>query len=96
LDYGKILHETWILKKRVSNKISTPYIDFLYSEARRLGAIGGRQIGAGGGGFMVLFCEPDKQVTLRNSETFKNMLFVPFLFERNDKCGSRIISNNGD
>ena len=96
LDYGKILHETWMLKKKVSNKISTPYIDFIYSEALRLGCIGGRLIGSGNAGFMVLFCEPDKQSALRNSETFKNMLFVPFLFERNDRCGTKIIANNGD
>jgi D-glycero-alpha-D-manno-heptose-7-phosphate kinase len=96
LDYGKILHETWSLKKRVSKKISTPYIDFIYSEAIRLGAIGGRVLGAGNGGFMVLFCEPDKQMHLRNSETFKNMLFVPFLFEKDTPMGSRIISSNGD
>jgi D-glycero-alpha-D-manno-heptose-7-phosphate kinase len=96
LDYGKILHQTWTLKKRVSTKISTPYIDFIYNEALRLGAIGGRQLGAGGGGFFVLFCEPDKQIMLRNSDTFKNMLFVPFSFERNDKCGSRIVSSNGE
>jgi D-glycero-alpha-D-manno-heptose-7-phosphate kinase len=96
LDYGRILHETWQLKKSLSKKISTPYIDFIYSKALEYGASGGRLIGSGNAGFMVLFCEPDKQIALRNSEVFKGLLFVPIKFETSESCGSRILSMNGD
>jgi len=95
LDYGRILHETWQLKKKLSKKISTPYIDFIYSKALEYGASGGRLIGSGNAGFMVLFCEPDKQIALRNSEVFKGLLFVPIKFEVGDKVGTTIVTNNG-
>jgi D-glycero-alpha-D-manno-heptose-7-phosphate kinase len=97
LDYGQILKETWNLKKKLSKSISSSYLDFLNNEAIKYGATSCRIIGAGGGGFMLIFCTPDKQITLRNSDTFKNMLFVPFRFETDrENCGSRIISANGD
>jgi D-glycero-alpha-D-manno-heptose-7-phosphate kinase len=97
LDYGEILKETWVLKRRLSKNISSSYLDFLNNEAIKYGAIATRILGAGGGGFMLIFCTPDNQIRLRNSDTFKNMVFIPFSFETNiDKCGSRIVDNNGD
>ena len=95
-DYGKIMHETWNMKKKLSNKISSPYIDYIYKRALECGATGGRLIGAGSSGFMALFCEPDKQINLRNSDPFKGLLFVPFKFETGENVGSRIVSQNGD
>jgi D-glycero-alpha-D-manno-heptose-7-phosphate kinase len=90
-DFGQLLNEAWLAKKQLSNSITTPYIDFLYDNALKAGAIGGKVVGAGGGGFMLLFCEPDKQEAVKNA--LKGLLFVPFKFE--DK-GSQIILNNGN
>jgi D-glycero-alpha-D-manno-heptose-7-phosphate kinase len=55
-DFAEILHEEWEAKKRTSDAVTTPLIDEMYSEARRLGAVGGKVSGAGGGGFLFLYC----------------------------------------
>lgn len=57
IDFGRLLHETWMLKRNLSDRITTPEIDAIYDRARSAGAIGGKVLGAGGGGFMV-FCVP--------------------------------------
>ena len=88
---GYMFNDAWKYKKSLSNAISTPYIDFLYDNALKAGAIGGKVLGAGGGGFMLLFCEPEKQLQVK--EALKGSLFVPFHFE--DK-GSQVILNNGN
>ncbi|KKW46711.1 MAG: kinase [Candidatus Liptonbacteria bacterium RIFCSPLOWO2_01_FULL_56_20] len=85
-DFGKLLHETWILKRGLSGKISNPQIDDIYEAARNAGAIGGKLLGAGGGGFMLLFVTPEKQARVR--EALKNYTFVPVKFETE---GSQII-----
>jgi D-glycero-alpha-D-manno-heptose-7-phosphate kinase len=85
-DFGRLLHESWLLKRSLTDKISTSLIDDIYDAARKAGAIGGKLLGAGGGGFVVLFAEPDKQKMIRNS--LKDFLHVPFKFE---KSGSEII-----
>ena len=69
-DFGKLLHETWILKRGLSGKISNPQIDDIYEAARNAGAIGGKLLGAGGGGFMLLFVTPEKQARVREAENF--------------------------
>lgn len=58
-DFAEILHEEWQAKKRTSDAVTTPAIDEMYEEARRLGAVGGKVSGAGGGGFMFLYCPFD-------------------------------------
>jgi len=63
---GLLLHEGWQAKKQVSKKISTGRIDELYDAARRSGALGGKITGAGGGGFLLLYCRPEHQPRLRN------------------------------
>lgn len=60
-DLGEILHEEWLYKKATSSSISTAEIDYLYSEARAYGALGGKVSGAGGGGFMYLLCPYDRK-----------------------------------
>jgi D-glycero-alpha-D-manno-heptose-7-phosphate kinase len=55
-EFGNLLHEAWIFKKKMSPKISNAYIDSLYEEARKHGAMGGKIMGAGGGGFMLFYC----------------------------------------
>ncbi len=85
-DFGKLLHESWTIKRSLTDKISTPQIDKIYNEARDAGALGGKLLGAGGGGFMLFFVEPDKQAAVK--ERLKNFLYVPFKF---DTTGSQII-----
>jgi D-glycero-alpha-D-manno-heptose-7-phosphate kinase len=60
-DFGALLHEGWMLKRRLSSKITTPWIDDVYERARQAGAIGGKLLGAGGGGFLLLYVEPDNR-----------------------------------
>lgn len=85
-EFGKLLHESWLLKRQISAKISPSYIDAIYNKARLAGAIGGKLLGAGGGGFMLFFVEPQykKQVC----DALKDLLLVPFQFEGS---GSQII-----
>jgi len=85
-DFGRLLHESWKIKRSLTDKISTPEIDDIYNAAYKAGAIGGKLLGAGGGGFMILFVEPDKQSRVKKS--LKNVLHVPFKFEN---AGSEII-----
>lgn len=84
--FGKLLHETWRLKRSLTTQVSTPHIDDLYDTARRAGAIGGKLLGAGGGGFMLFFAQPQRQGRVR--EALGRLLHVPFSFERS---GSQII-----
>jgi D-glycero-alpha-D-manno-heptose-7-phosphate kinase len=88
-NFGKLLDETWKLKKSLSNKISNSAIDNIYQIAQRKGAIGGKILGAGGGGFMLLFVPPEKQEKIR--EELKGLLEVPFDFESG---GNQIIYYN--
>jgi D-glycero-alpha-D-manno-heptose-7-phosphate kinase len=66
--------------------VSTPEIDHLYEEALRVGAVGGKVLGAGGGGFLLLFVKPDLQQKVR--ERLKHLVHVPFRFE---DSGSRVV-----
>ena len=84
--FGKLLDDGWQLKRSLSNKVSTPEIDAIYDTAKKAGALGGKLLGAGGGGFVLLFVPPEKQPTVR--EKLKDYLFVPFKFEDQ---GSQII-----
>jgi len=84
--FGELLHESWLAKKSLSSNVTNSEVDQLYQEARAAGAIGGKLIGAGGGGFMLLFVPPGRQKKVR--ERLNNLLFVPFKFEFS---GSQII-----
>jgi D-glycero-alpha-D-manno-heptose-7-phosphate kinase len=59
--FGQLLDQEWQCKKRLSNRISNPELDHLYSKAREVGAVGGKITGAGGGGFMMLYCHYDRR-----------------------------------
>jgi len=85
-DFGRLLHESWMIKRTITNKITTPIIDKIYKKAMNAGAIGGKLIGAGGGGFILFFVEPKKQNRVKKE--LKNLLHVPFRFEN---TGSQII-----
>lgn len=84
--FGRLLHEAWELKRSLSSRISTPTIDAMYAAARRAGAIGGKLLGAGGGGFLLLFAKPEDHRRIRGA--LPGCLNVPFRF---DYQGSQII-----
>ncbi|NQT46475.1 MAG: kinase [Candidatus Omnitrophica bacterium] len=85
-DFGKLLHENWLIKRSLSEKISTGIIDAIYSAAREEGALGGKLLGAGGGGFMIIFARPEDHPKIK--KRLDNLLCVPFQFET---LGSQII-----
>jgi len=87
--FGRLLHESWQLKRSLSDVISTPHIDAIYEAAREAGALGGKILGAGGGGFMLIYADPAKHATIK--ERLKSLLHVPFKFE---KGGTEIIYNH--
>ena len=78
-DFGRLLHESWGLKRSLASQISNPSIDEFYAKARQAGAIGGKITGAGGGGFLLLFCAPDKQDMVR--EVLGELVELPFHLE---------------
>lgn len=85
-DFGRLLHETWMIKRSLTDKISNQQIDKIYDDALNAGALGGKLLGAGGGGFVLFFVEPEFQPEVR--EKLKYLLSVPFKFEY---LGSQII-----
>jgi D-glycero-alpha-D-manno-heptose-7-phosphate kinase len=85
-DFGRLLHDQWMLKREMSSRISTPEIDRIYETAMKAGALGGKLLGAGSGGFMMMFVEPDNQKAV--AQSLDKLLHVPFRF---DTLGSQII-----
>ena len=75
-EFGKMLHESWKLKRTLSNNITNSSIDDIYEAGLRAGALGGKLLGAGGGGFMLFFVPPGQQKTLR--KRLQNLLCIPF------------------
>lgn len=78
-DFGRLLNETWKLKKQTGKAVSTSKIDELYEIAMNAGALGGKLLGAGGGGFLVFYVQKDKQEKVK--EALKDLLYIPFNFE---------------
>ncbi|HEY92059.1 MAG TPA: GHMP kinase [Dehalococcoidia bacterium] len=87
-EFGEMLHEGWTLKKQLSSKISSGDIDDMYLTARKAGATGGKVAGAGGGGFLLLYCPVAKRDNVRAS--MRKLREMPFQFH-ND--GSKVIFN---
>ncbi len=85
-DFGRLLHENWILKKSLSDKVSTQHIDEIYDKGMAAGALGGKILGAGGGGFILFYIAPEKKEQLKNA--LAPLLHVPFRF---DTLGSQVI-----
>lgn len=85
-DFGSLLHESWKLKRSLTSRISTPVIDEIYETARKAGAIGGKLLGAGGGGFFLIFARPGDHPRIKKA--LQSLLQVPFSFET---MGSQII-----
>ena len=83
---GKLMHESWKLKRSLSAKVSTPKIDEIYEAGIKAGATGGKILGAGGGGFILFFAEPKNHKKIR--ERLKSLVHVAFHF---DDVGSKIV-----
>ena len=79
--FGKLLHEGWVEKKKYSKHISNPFIDKLYEKALHAGAIGGKISGAGGGGHMVFYCYPDKEINVKEALASMGATHIPFSFD---------------
>lgn len=84
--FGKLLHEAWQVKRSLSPKVSNSNIEEIYDQAMAAGALGGKLIGAGGGGFMLLFARPEDQNRIK--EKLSKLICVPFQFEFS---GSQVI-----
>ena len=85
-EFGKLLDYTWKLKRQIGSAISTDRIDMLYEKGIAAGAIGGKLLGAGGGGFLVFYVEPDKKQAVM--QAMSELMYIPFEFENG---GTRVI-----
>ncbi len=85
-EFGKLLHESWEIKKSLSDKVSNLLINETYEAARSAGALGGKVLGAGGGGFVIFFVKPKDQKAVKAK--LKNLVHVPFKFEN---TGSKVV-----
>jgi D-glycero-alpha-D-manno-heptose-7-phosphate kinase len=85
-EIGELLHESWMLKRGLAEGVTTGLVDEIYQAGREAGAIGGKLLGAGGGGFILFFVEKHNQPTLR--ERLKDLIEVSFMV---DRAGSTIV-----
>jgi D-glycero-alpha-D-manno-heptose-7-phosphate kinase len=79
-DVGRLLDDSWRLKRSLTPRVSSAAIDAMYDAGLRAGATGGKLMGAGAGGFLVLFAEPDRHPAVRAA--LDGLLEVPFAFDR--------------
>lgn len=85
-NFGKLLDHTWKLKRQIGAAVSTNSIDTLYDKGIKAGALGGKLLGAGGGGFLVFYVQPEYQENVKNA--MKELMYIPFAFEDG---GTRVI-----
>ena len=85
-DFGRLLDHTWKLKRQTGSAVSTNSIDELYEKGMQAGALGGKLLGAGGGGFLVFYVQPEYQKAVK--EAMKDLMYIPFKFEDG---GTRVI-----
>ena len=85
-EFGRLLDHTWKLKRQTGKAVSTDGIDALYEKGIKAGALGGKLLGAGGGGFLLFYVKPENRKAM--FEAFKNLLYIPFEFENG---GTRVI-----
>lgn len=85
-DFGYLLDYTWRLKRQTGSAISTSSIDELYQRGIKAGALGGKLLGAGGGGFLIFYVQPEKREAVRNA--LSGCMHIPFEFENG---GTRVI-----
>lgn len=85
-DFGRMLDHTWKLKRKTGAAVSTTSIDELYAKGMDAGALGGKLLGAGGGGFLVFYVRPERQDSVRRA--MRDLMYIPFEFEDG---GTRVI-----
>lgn len=85
-NFGRLLDYTWKLKRQTGSAVSTNSIDALYEKGMQAGALGGKLLGAGGGGFLVFYVQPEFQKAVK--EAMKDLMYIPFKFEDG---GTRVI-----
>ena len=85
-EFGCLLDHTWRLKRQTGSAVSTNSIDELYAKGIKAGALGGKLLGAGGGGFLVFYVQPEKQDSVRWA--MRDLMYIPFEFEEG---GTRVI-----
>lgn len=85
-DFGRLLDHTWRLKRQTGAAVSTDSIDGLYAKGLEAGALGGKLLGAGGGGFLVFYVQPEYRESVRKA--MQDLLYIPFEFETG---GTRVI-----
>jgi D-glycero-alpha-D-manno-heptose-7-phosphate kinase len=85
-EFGKLLNQSWQFKRQLSDRVSTPEIDSIYDESMKAGAIGGKILGAGGGGFFLIFAKPERHEAIRSA--LNGLIHVPFKF---DNSGSKVV-----
>lgn len=85
-DFGRLLDITWKLKRQTGPAVSTDSIDMLYAKGIKAGALGGKLLGAGGGGFLIFYVQPEKQDLVR--QAMKELMYIPFKFENS---GTQVI-----
>jgi D-glycero-alpha-D-manno-heptose-7-phosphate kinase len=85
-EFGRLLHESWKIKRTLTHKISNASIDEIYEAGMSAGALGGKLLGAGGGGFMLFFVPPERREALRTR--LKKLLCIPFAFSNR---GSHVV-----
>lgn len=85
-EFGRLLDHTWKLKRQTGAAVSTDSIDGLYAKGIKAGALGGKLLGAGGGGFLVFYVQPEYQKAVK--EAMSDLMYIPFEFENG---GTRII-----
>ncbi len=89
-EFGKLLHEHWLEKKKISEKMSSSHIDMWYEKALTHGALGGKLMGAGGGGFLLFCCKNGKRRELRSALEKEGLRYMDFQF---DWEGSKVLVN---
>jgi D-glycero-alpha-D-manno-heptose-7-phosphate kinase len=90
-EFGALLHKGWLIKRGLSSKIAPPWVDEAYERARAAGAVGGKLLGAGGGGFLLIFVSPENRQ--RVYAALGDMKIADFSF---DNTGSQLIFYNPD
>lgn len=90
-EFGHLLHESWKIKRTLTQNITNNNLDEIYEAGRSAGALGGKLLGAGGGGFMLFFVPPERRRELR--ARLKNLLCVPFSFSNR---GSHVVVHEPD
>jgi len=85
-DFGRLLDTSWKLKCQTGSSVSTDGIDLLYEKGVKAGALGGKLLGAGGGGFLIFYVQPEKQEVVK--EAMKDLMYIPFKFEDG---GTRVV-----